>query len=215
MKIMKRNYFKKWVNICTQYLSKRSENIDIVKKVRISRKYMRNGHSNIYIDIRDFKYGRPMNKGICFSQKEFEWFLSEIRVKNRKVSHIDGDREVYIDCNNWSGNDYIIYLMTPNKCSVYKLIKKELQCLVKYYKQIKKRLLFPTELKREKTILGTRIENKESESYEGESSESCDNNSISSDDMHCSDVDELGDDVIDISLGNEEMEVEFEETTDL
>ncbi len=208
---MKKNYFKKWANISTHYLSKRLENNDIVKKVRISRKYMRNGHSNIYIDIRDFKYGRPMNKGICFSQKEFEWFLSEIRVKNRKVTHIDGEREVYIDCNNWSGNDYIVYLMTPNKCSVYKLMKKELQCLVKYYKQIKNKLLLPTELRREKTILGTRINNKETESE----SDSCDNNSISSDDMHCSDIDELGDDVIDISLSGEEMEVEFKETTDL
>ena len=203
---MKRNYFKKWSNIFTHNLSKKGENIDIVKKVRISRKLIRNGHSNIYIDIRDFKYGRPMNKGICFSQKEFEWFLSEIRVKNRKVSHIDGERELYIDCNNWSGNDYIVYLMTPNKCSVYKLMKRELQSLVRYYKQVKKSLLFPVDLNKMQSILGNSI-NEGSES----DWESCDN-SISGDEMQVSD-EELGSDVVDISLGCEEMEVELQETT--
>jgi hypothetical protein len=78
-----------------------------------------------------------MKNGICLTLREFEWLMSEIRVRNRKVTFYSCQREVYIDCNSWSGQDYIIYLITPSKTSVYKLNGKELYILKKSYRNIK------------------------------------------------------------------------------
>ncbi len=78
-----------------------------------------------------------MKNRICLTLRKFEWLMSEIRVRNRKVTFNNGQREVYIDCNTWSGQDYIIYLITPSKTSVYKLNGRELYILKKSYRNIK------------------------------------------------------------------------------
>jgi hypothetical protein len=106
------------------------------KVVRLS-KYSRNSKTDVFVDIRDFIGKRAMKNGICLKLNEFEWLMSEIRVRNRKVTFNNGQREVYIDCNSWSGQDYIIYLITPSKTSVYKLSGKELYILKKSYRNIK------------------------------------------------------------------------------
>ncbi len=104
--------------------------------VRLS-KCIRNSKTEVFVDIRDFIGQRAMKNGICLTFRVFEWFMSEIRVRNRKVTFNYGQREVYIDCSSWSGQDYIIYLMTPSKTSVYKLNGKELYILKKSYWNIK------------------------------------------------------------------------------
>jgi hypothetical protein len=106
------------------------------KVVRLS-KCSRNSKTDVFVDIRDFIGKRAMKNGICLKLNEFEWLMSEIRVRNRKVTFNNGQREVYIDCNSWSGQDYIIYLITPSKTSVYKLSGKELYILKKSYRNIK------------------------------------------------------------------------------
>jgi hypothetical protein len=104
--------------------------------VRLS-KCDRNSKTDVFVDIRDFIGKRVMKNGICLKLNEFEWFMSEIGVRNRKVIFNNGKREVYIDCNSWSGQDYIIYLITPSKTSVYKLCGKELYIFKKSYRNIK------------------------------------------------------------------------------
>jgi hypothetical protein len=106
------------------------------KVVRLS-KCIRNSKTEVFVDIRDFIGQRAMKNGICITFREFEWFMSEIRVRNRKVTFNNGQREEYIDCNSWSGQDCIIYLMTPSKTSVYKLNGKEFYILKKSYRNIK------------------------------------------------------------------------------
>jgi len=131
---------RKWETISYYTLASRSvkgEYPKFAKRLRVSKRII-NSKQKIFIDIRDFNGERSLRKGICFSLEEFKWFMSEIRVKNRKVWFKKGEREIFIDCYNWSGKDYIISLITDSKSTIYTLDRKELYFLAKYYKFIKK-----------------------------------------------------------------------------
>jgi len=132
---------KKWTTIAHYTLDSEPFHIRAsrLKKKKVIRlmKCIRKSETEGFVDIRDFIGQRAMKNGICLTLREFEWLMSEIRVRNRKVTFYSGQREVYIDCNSWSGQDYIIYLITPSKTSVYKLNGKELYILKKSYRNIK------------------------------------------------------------------------------
>jgi hypothetical protein len=132
---------KKWTTIAYYTLDSepyfvRTSRLKKKKVVRLS-KCNRNSKTDVFVDIRDFIGQRAMKNGICLTLREFEWLMIEIRVRNRKVTFNNGQREVYVDCNIWSGQDYIIYLITPSKTSVYKLNGKEIYILKKSYRNIK------------------------------------------------------------------------------
>jgi len=131
---------RRWETVSYYTLASRSEKGEYPKFKKILRvsKSIINSKQEIFIDIRDFKGKRSLRKGVCFNLEEFTWFMSEIRVRNRKVSFTNRKREIYIDTYNWSGKDYVINISTPSKSTAYRLNRKELYLIAKNYKFIKK-----------------------------------------------------------------------------
>lgn len=133
----KRSDHKKWTTISHYYLcSGRRSHLKKSKMVRVS-ECIKDGNSNIFVDIREFDCCRPSKKGICFTLDEFKHLLSVVRIRGRNSNFGAGERKVSIE---WINNGIIINLKTGLKRTIYNINHRELRALVNKFRFVQRDL---------------------------------------------------------------------------
>ena len=80
--------------------------------------------------IRDYRNNLLLKGGLCFSQKEFNWFVTHICVKNFNIDYYCSKNcEIYYECDNALINLYKIYQCTRRQRSLMLININEINVL--------------------------------------------------------------------------------------